>query len=397
MLEVELLQQNIVLQVLDRLKLCSHRCEYTPQRPLVDIRRVIEHLELAVRKLCLLRLRQELKAGLLPLQDQLGAPQCLEALNLLVQLGKKQWSQLYTVLCQLRTVDQLVNLCRHSSGSRQVVLLSLRSISSISCTVEAIRQLEEAGGIYLVTDLLTSAPSLEVRVEAAGVLAQITSPWISENHRVEGLEAALGPVVAQLSTLSRLECGEDSFLLVSAALANLSLMEPTSMKHMLLHSTTRILLRRGLETPSSSVFTRDQVVTVVAALAGSREGRQHILQTGGVELLVDQLCSSLHHLEEPAEVAATERVIKKSAIALCRLCVEPEPRRILEQRGGVEQALHLVQDPAARNWSDPILVACLALLRRIKPWLHISTHPVVLNLPLVDSFKELSTEHESYV
>ena len=392
--EILLLQQKIVLQVLDRLKLCSHRCEYTPQRPLVDIRRVIQHLAQAVRKLFHLTLRRELKSALCPLQDQ-GA-RTLESLNFLVDLGNKQCSDLYAVLSELRTVERLVNLCR-TSATRQVILLSLRSISSISCTVESIRQLEEAGGIHLLASLLISAASLEVRVEAAGVLAQITSPWISDNHHVEGLEEHLAQLVGQLTTLSRLQCGEDSFLLISAALANLSFMEPASMQYMLVHSTSRILLRRLKEAPTTSIFTRDQVVTVAANLAATKEGRERILETGGVELLVDQLSSRLEDLEDPAEVAATERVLKKSAIALCRICVDPETCRIMEDHGGVKRALQLCQDPGSRNWSDPVLVACLALLRRISTSLKLNIHPDVLNKSLVNSFRELSTTHESYV
>ena len=41
----------------------------------------------------------------------------------------------------------------------------------------------------MINQLLCSRGSLiEDRIEAAGVLAQITSPWISDNHKIQNLD-----------------------------------------------------------------------------------------------------------------------------------------------------------------------------------------------------------------
>ena len=39
----------------------------------------------------------------------------------------------------------------------------------------------------------------EERSEASGVLAQITSPWVENNHRLTALHTHLGPIVAALT------------------------------------------------------------------------------------------------------------------------------------------------------------------------------------------------------
>ena len=391
MYEILLLQQKIVLQVLDRLKLCSHRCEYTPQKPLLDIRRVMVHLEQAFSKLCDLTLRKELKPVIEGLSEE-----NIEFFNTLIELGNKQCSKIYSVLSDLRTIETLVQLCR-GSRSREVQLLSLRSISSVCCTVECIRNLERAGGIRMISNLLVSAPSLEVRVEAAGVLAQITSPWISDNHSVAGLEDHVPALVHHLTALARLRCGEDSFLLVSAALANLTFMEPGSLGAMLVHSTCKVLIRRQESCPSSSVFARDQVVTVIANLAGTEEGRTRILQDGGIEFLVSQLHLSVDSVDTTAELEAVERVLKKTAIALCRICLGKPECMILHNSGGVERTVQLCQEPCSRNFSDSVLVACLALIRRVSSNLDLDIDQSLTQESLVDSFRELSTQHESYV
>ena len=47
----------------------------------------------------------------------------------------------------------------------------------------------QAEGLRIIEQLLCSRGSLiEDRIEAAGVLAQITSPWISDNHKINHLD-----------------------------------------------------------------------------------------------------------------------------------------------------------------------------------------------------------------
>jgi hypothetical protein len=294
--------------------------------------------------------------------------------------------------------------------AKELKLLILRALSSLCCTESSIRQLEVAGGVNLICFLLTSATSLEVKVEAAGVLAQITSPWITENHRVAGLTADIPAIVLQLSTLASLVGGDDSFLLVTAALANLTFMEPTSVDIILEHNIWRLLTSRvdqGLATINMrdadsdviSVFVRDQVVTILANLAAKDGGRDSLIQHNGIEYLVRELNIPIFGGEmsesAAAESDAVERIIKKSAIALCRLCVSAEESGKLQATGGISRAIQLCEVPAARNYNDSILVACLALLRRASNYVPISQSFVHDNL--VDSFRELTSAQESYV
>jgi len=58
--------------------------------------------------------------------------------------------------------------------------------------------------------LSSSCPtSLEERVEAAGVLAQITSPWITDNHKIADLDQHVPSMVASLTS----ECEDHLFSL----------------------------------------------------------------------------------------------------------------------------------------------------------------------------------------
>ena len=157
-----------------------------------------------------------------------------------------------------------------------------------------------------------------MRVEAAGVLAQVTSPWIAENHSIAGLKEEVADLVDHLTRLARLQAGDDTFLLVSAALANLTFMEPAAVVAMHVQGTATVLMRAVQASPFTSLFAKDQVATVLANLAAREECRASILQQDGLGFLLSLLATSPGSSPTQAEAAAAERVLKKAAIALSR-------------------------------------------------------------------------------
>jgi hypothetical protein len=65
---------------------------------------------------------------------------------------------------------------------------ALRALGTVCCVLEAIRQLEEVQGVEVIARILGDRAIREGdRAEAAGVLAQVTSPWIEENDYILGV------------------------------------------------------------------------------------------------------------------------------------------------------------------------------------------------------------------
>jgi hypothetical protein len=359
--------------------------------------RILARLELAFANLALFTLRQELKE----LMDRLKVPLATERstisiLAILVELGNQQSAEINCLMSELQVTDQLVNLIRNSTVL-PVRLLALRALSSVCCTVECVRSLEKSKGVETIAGLLTGSQSLEERVEAAGVLAQVTSPWITDNHKVDGLAKHVYGLIATLTNLARLHCGDDTLLLVTAALANLSFMETSSLLYMRQLATVKTLLARVQTSPFTSVFARDQVVTVMANVAAVSDGKEEVMTSDSIEFLASQLLCKVEDVSAPAEQAAVERILKKSAIALCRVCHAEETCLLLQDLGVVERAAELCKFPAMRNYSDAVLVACLALLRRLSTMISLAVDQSLLQDSLVDSFRELSIHQESYV
>ena len=317
-LEVVSLQEKAVLQIVDRLKLCAHRCQYTPNQPLVEMKKTIKNLEEAFSKFIELIISSEMKTVIGMLENSLTDGPVVDAVNTIINLSNEHSSQMYNIITKAGAIRSLISLAISTSNT-ELSLLSLRALSSVCCTLESVRELELCRGIQTITDILVNPrTSLTVKVEAAGVLAQITSPWISDNHSIAGLKEQVPHIVEQLTKLARIKAGDDTFLLVSAALANLTFMEAGAVTAMQQYGTARALMKVVSESPFTSLFAKDQVVTVMANLASKESCRAEMLAEDGLCFLVSLLSTSPEQTGTPAETAAAERVLKKTAIALSR-------------------------------------------------------------------------------
>ena len=317
-LEVVSLQEKAVLQIVDRLKLCAHRCQYTPNQPLVEMKKTIKNLEEAFSKFIELIISSEMKTVIGMLENSLTDGPVVDAVNTIINLSNEHSSQMYNIITKVGAIRSLISLAISTSNT-EVALLSLRALSSVCCTLESVRELEQCRGIETITDILVNPrTSLTVKVEAAGVLAQITSPWISDNHSIAGLKEQVPHIVEQLTKLARINAGDDTFLLVSAALANLTFMEAGAVTAMQQYGTARALMKVVNESPFTSLFAKDQVVTVMANLASKEACRSEMLAEDGLCFLVSLLSTNPEKTGTPAETAAAERVLKKTAIALSR-------------------------------------------------------------------------------
>lgn len=203
--------------------------------------------------------------------------------------------------------------------------------------------------------------------------------------------------------------GEETFLLVAAALANLTFMSPLASAAMKRCGTPEALVKAVKRSPFTTIFAKDQVVTVLANMAANANCRHDIEAIDGVGFLLTMLEIKVTQRLGQAELSAVERVQKKAAIALSRLCNSAVVCRDLLRLNGVDRLVELCRNPSERNKSDAVLVSCLAVLRRLnanlEPGQAEDLAKVLRQLKaadlvktnLVDSFMEYSKKQESYV
>ncbi|QQP38661.1 Uncharacterized protein FKW44_019300 [Caligus rogercresseyi] len=330
-------------------------------------------------------------------------------LNTIIQLGNEGTKEICVCLASQGAIKALLSLATssQSQSAQDIRILALRGISSICCVVECIRELEKCNGVAFINDLLCSRQSsLEDRIETAGVLAQITSPWIEDNVHIDSLDDYAPELVASLTGLSRLNSGDETFLLVTAALANLTFMSSPSTSAMIKWKTAQALVKTVRASPFTTLFAKDQVVTVLANMAANPVCRPSVIDNNGMNFLLSMLDIKVNDEElSITERAAAERVVKKSAIALSRLCNEGPSCDDLMNLGGIDRLVELCKDPFERNNCDGILISCLTVLKRVKSnsqcggiLIHQMNANDLVEPKILESFLEYSQcNQESYV
>ncbi|KZS16220.1 Inscuteable [Daphnia magna] len=282
-------------------------------------------------------------------------------------------------------------------------------------------------GLTVVFDILCNPRSqadCEEKSEAAGLLAQITSPWLDPpmddaQAGMCGTNGDLQPnpngawptlhltpyissFIAALTELSSQTETEETLLLSTAALANLTFSHSEAVQLMTKYRTAQVLVQATSFRKELSVFIQDQIATILANMAAVYSARAELVSHGALVTLVSFLQLRPSPMQRPAEVTASERVLKKSAIALSRVCGEENAARQIVDLEGIERLAQLVRDPRERNYSDGVLVACLAALHKIAT--ACGTEEVdrrgasdLIENRLLDVFLEYSSRPESYV
>ena len=224
-------------------------------------------------------------------------------------------------LCRLMTRHGAVSLLVHllsTSQHREVRAATLRALATLCSVLEAIRQLEEVRGVEVIAKLLSDLTVTESeRAEAAGVLAQVTSPWIEDNDYVLGVTENAFNLVKNLTELCRNTRCDETFLLGSAALANLSFLSPLILTAMSGQDTVRTMLQYLSRTVSPSIYIQDQVATIIANMAARQDTQESLYSSNLVNVLLYLLAASPATDHLPV-LAATQRVQQKAAIAIGR-------------------------------------------------------------------------------
>jgi len=421
-------QQRLLLQSCDRLKLTVSRNQ--PQSEVVD---VITQLGATFTKLIELMLSKEIKASVDCLEDVKSDTVLRSSVDNIITLAL-EGNHLCRLIAKHGGVRSLLTICVDPKR-RNVRVNAFRALGTVCCVLEGIMELEDTGGIEILSDTLKDdQASEEEKSEAAGLLAQVTSPWIENNNTIEGLSRHLNDLVQSLTSLSAKTTSAETFLLSTAALANLTFMESSVVPLLRNFNTAKVLVsainkQQGPPpaTPSKfrkvpqilqqrplsvSIYIQDQVAAVLANMAANVDCRAEVVKYGGLPLLLQFLLaeptlpasttSTDLKAEDYAQMAATERVLQKSAIAISRLCNDKRLAEEVVRLEGLGRLVELCKNESARVGSDGVLVACLAAVRKIAsavgPEKFKNLDATELVEPrLLDSFLIFSSRNESFV
>lgn len=309
-------------------------------------------------------------------------------------------------MCDLITrvngVEALLSVCEIRE-LRCIWPTALRALTLLCSQTAATRAFDQCAGVLIIRDILQDKNSSEQeKTEAVGLLTQITAPW-TETPVLRGMKESMDQLIKSLTEVMNKAGNSEEFLLATAAVANLSFLDPIAVAYLHKYGTTRnLIMACRHKSIAQSVFVKDQVATVLANVASEKACHRDVVECGGLTVLLSLLQLRPNMLQKQVEVDICERIQQKSAIALARLCTSAMVAERVIQMQGVHRLVALCKEPKERNNADSVLVACLAALRKIAAVCSpidmeaIGAHDLV-SKELWDTFQMYSSKTESYV
>ncbi|XP_055682923.1 uncharacterized protein LOC129789859 [Lutzomyia longipalpis] len=205
--------------------------------------------------------------------------------------------------------------------------LALRALASVCSTEVTIRQLEQAGGVEILAEVIgqrgVKRTEPELR-EAVSVLAQITAPWHGENHKIRDLQECLELMVENITDLACWTKCCQTLLLCTACLNNLSRLEATSIYSLMAHESIG-KVRRAIESrgPSVSIFLHEQMTGIMLNMVANKKCHYHLSNPAIINFLGRVFHSRFYtKLPTRAETLAQRRTVKNILHTLSRLIHE---------------------------------------------------------------------------
>lgn len=316
-------------------------------------------------------------------------------------------------MCKIFTEDpnivkRLINIITNYSSisfnsQQQVKAAALRVLTYLCINEQALIKIfkESASGKCFIS-YISNETSEIIQQEAVGLMVQITSPFIDCNKNIYNELNTLNIIddfVQNLSQIAKTTSSHEIFLLTSASLANISFKDVESIVKW---NTMEILVNAcKVRINFDEIIIKDQIVTLLANVA--RKYPLEIVRSGGLVFL---LCSlqlrPSSALENNNNLVAIERIQQKTAVALARLGNHKSVAKLIYKLNGINRLIELCKNAKERNFSDTVLMACIAASRRIAqtfgklPFKEYDALELI-DLPFQEAFSLYTSKNESFV
>lgn len=313
-------------------------------------------------------------------------------------------------------VDIVRNYCNVSLDEmHQVKGAAVRVLTYLSANREAIKQiLEEIIQNKCLSSIVLDESEDIIRKEMVGLLVQLTTPFIDcKENRSEsndpicnlGTKSFINEMVHCLTQVIRTEIRDRRILLmITAALANISFLNTDSIVK---YDTLTILLNelRNRHDEFDDQLLKDQIVTLLANM--SHHHPLQVVSSGGLIFLLSILHSDMYTSQNGSsnDVATrldSTRIQQKIAVALARLGGHRSTAKIVYKLNGLNKLVQLCKDAKQRHFSDTVLLASLAAIKRLAqslgrtPFKELNATDLI-DMKLQDSFAQYSARYESLV
>ncbi|VDO68866.1 unnamed protein product, partial [Haemonchus placei] len=185
---------------------------------------------------------------------------------------------------QSGALHSVLKLVRQASTPPETNKLLLRALAVLCAVSKGCLSLLALGGLEVVLSHLTGN-HVGSSIEAAGVLTQLTNP----QHSYVQLQN-IGPILVRLLDLID-ECTTgETLLLVSAALANVSLQDPAAIDLLYRHNAIIRLINAYNRQECSTIFVQEQVGLALSSGTACTRVAFYILRFGKTSVAIYAIC-----------------------------------------------------------------------------------------------------------
>lgn len=305
-------------------------------------------------------------------------------------------------------LDIVHNYCHVSlTDLYQVKAAALRVMTYLCSNRDAIKQiLDEIISKKCLSSMVFNESEEMITKEAVGLLVQITTPFIDSKDKQSNSDiwnlstkTLINELVHSLTEIIKTTNNNQIFLMACAALANISFMNTECL---IKFETLSILINATKQRLDfDQLLLKDQVITLLANM--SQKHPLEVVSSGGLIFLLNSLQSEPNSVQiDQAAILAIGRIQQKIAVALARLGTHKSTAKIIYKLNGVAKLVQLCKDPKERYYSDTVLLASIAALKRISqsigrvPFKELNAIDLV-DMKLQDSFMQYSMRNESLV
>lgn len=310
-------------------------------------------------------------------------------------------------------LDIVQNYCNISLQEvHQIKAAALRVLTYLCASRSAIKQImDEIITNKCLSSLVLNESEEIILKETVGLLVQLTTPFIdSKDKQIYSDElwnvsskSLINELISCLTEIIKTTGHDQIFLMACAAIANISFMNTDSLVKF--ETITHVINAAKRKDEFDRLLLIDQIITLLAN--ASHKHPLDIVSSGGLMYLLNALNIRVdgqghHYQEDEAEQMAICRIQQKVAVAIARLAAHKSTAKIIFKLNGVHRLVHLCQDARQRNYSDTVLLACIAALKRISQSIGRSPFKELNALDLIDqklkdSFAQYSHQKESLV
>ena len=231
---------------------------------------------------------------------------CLDDERACSAVLKNDGVRLLLLHCQSSEPSFSFDVCAHM----------LRAIATICTLPESINQFQKINGFQEMVHLLSRYEFSEaLRAEAAGVIAQVTSPSLTSSVTLVLIDT-LEELVSSVTMLCSQATCADVLLLATASLANLCLTDSMTCEYIFHFNTVPILLKACSKfTSPTMLFVCDQIVTIIYSLLNLESYKSELTEINVVKFLSSVINENAAQYKD-VEFSVYDRIVKKAELTL---------------------------------------------------------------------------------